>query len=148
MAQIIYKNMHVYVLHRSNNLDHKMGRPAILLKFKNKYSLVWYGTTKIDINAQENPLLLKINNVNGYFYSSGIEKIKTIFLQSKWVDYSTNNAYKLSINEQRELISKFVSFTLEHDPYLEIKNLKQEIQQLKNEIELLKNYKSKTRNRG
>jgi len=32
MAQIIYKNMHVYVLHRSNNLDHKMGRPAILLK--------------------------------------------------------------------------------------------------------------------
>ncbi|WP_286642946.1 hypothetical protein [Spiroplasma ixodetis] len=55
-----------------------MGRPAILLKFKNKYSLVWYGTTKIDINEQENPLLLKINNVTGYFYSSGIEKIKTI----------------------------------------------------------------------
>lgn len=148
MAQIIYKSMHVYVLHRSNNLDHKMGRPAILLKFKNKYSLVWYGTTKIDINAQENPLLLKINNVTGYFYSSGIEKIKATFLQSKWVDYSTNNAYKLSVNEQRKLISKFVSFTLEQDPYLEIHNLKQEIQQLKNEIDLLKNSKSKNRNRG
>ncbi len=101
MAQIIYKNMHVYVLHLSNNLDHKMGRPAILLKFKNKYSLVWYGTTKIDINEQENPLLLKINNVTGYFYSSGIEKIETKYLVSEWVNFKTYQAYRLNNIEQQ-----------------------------------------------
>lgn len=65
--------------------------PAILLKYKNKYSLIWYDTTKIDLKWKDFLLILKINNFKGYFYLSGIEKVKTIFLKSKWVDYSTNN---------------------------------------------------------
>ncbi|WP_342254545.1 hypothetical protein [Spiroplasma endosymbiont of Zeiraphera isertana] len=55
MTQIIYKSMHVYVLHRSDELDHKYGRPAILLRFKIKYSLIWCGTTKLDLKTQEKP---------------------------------------------------------------------------------------------
>ncbi len=55
MSKIIYKSMHVYTLHRSNNLDHKKGRPSILLKFKNKNALVWYGTTQIDLKKMKIP---------------------------------------------------------------------------------------------
>lgn len=92
---------------------------------------------------------------NGTNHIQKIEKVKTIFLKSKWVDYSTNNAYKLSIDEQKALFLKFASFSLEINPYLKIKELETKIQdleteiaQLKNEIDLLKNSKSKNRNHG
>jgi len=128
--------MHVYTLHRSNELDHEYGHPAILLKYKFNKSLIWYGTTKLDLKTQEKPLTIFINNRKTYFYSSGIEKIKTKFLKIAWVDFKTYNAYKLSNNEQQQLISKFISFTLVKDPYLKI-------QELEKQIELLQDSKSK-----
>jgi len=48
MIDLFYKNMNVYALHRFNELDHENGRPAILLKYRTKVSLVWMGTHKID----------------------------------------------------------------------------------------------------
>ncbi|WP_395473269.1 hypothetical protein [Spiroplasma endosymbiont of Nomada rufipes] len=95
-----------------------------------------------------------------YFYSTGIERVNTIDLKDKWVNYSTNNVYELSSFEQQELISKFVSFTLEQNPYVKIKNLEinnkeleTKIQKLETEIQQLKkklvqDLKLKNRNHG
>lgn len=148
MEKIFYKNMSIYVLHRSDELDHEQGRPALLIKYRTKISLIWAGTHKLDLKSKENPLIINLGKNKTYFYSSGIEKVETQYLKFAWVNFKTYNAYELSSKEQQQLISKFVSFTLENDPYLEIKNLKQEIKQLKNEIELLKQSNLKNRNWG
>ncbi|WP_375317703.1 hypothetical protein [Spiroplasma endosymbiont of Virgichneumon dumeticola] len=98
--------------------------------------MIWNHSNRFKKN--ENPFILKINNVTGYFYSSGIEKVETIFLKSKWVDYSTNDVYQLNSKEQQGLISKFVSFTFEQNPYFKIKNLEKDIYQLEEQINILK----------
>ncbi|WP_342276551.1 hypothetical protein [Spiroplasma endosymbiont of Nebria brevicollis] len=67
------KNMSVYKLHKTNELDHEYGRPTILLKYKTQTSLIWWGTHLLDEKTYEKPLILKINNKTGYFYSKGIE---------------------------------------------------------------------------
>ncbi|MBP1525833.1 MAG: hypothetical protein H9Q65_04645 [Spiroplasma ixodetis] len=161
MEKIFYKNMGLYKLHRSNELDHEHGRPAILLKYKFKKSLVWCGTSKKDLITKEKPLIINLSKTKTYFYSTGIERVNTIDLKDKWVNYSTNNVYELSSFEQQELISKFVSFTLEQNPYVKIKNLEinnkkleikvqeqdNEIKQLKKQI-CIQSLKLKNRNRG
>ncbi|BDT03488.1 hypothetical protein [Spiroplasma ixodetis] len=60
---LFYKNMNIYILHRSNELDHEKGRPAILLKYRTKVSLVWIGTHKIDKKTKEKPLVIIINRL-------------------------------------------------------------------------------------
>lgn len=154
MKELFFKNMHVYNLHRSNQLDHENGRPAILLWFKYTKSLLWLGTSNKDNKSKEKPLIVFINNRKTYFYSTGIERVESKYLIGHWIDYSNKNksneakAYKLSNSEQQQLISKFVTFTSQKDPYLKIQELEQEVQKLKTENELLKQSNLKNRNRG
>ena len=147
MQKIIYKKMYVYTLHRSDELDHEKGRPAILLKYKSIKSLVWIGTRTRDLKTKETPLILNINNVKGYFYSSGIERIENKYLVSEWVNFKTYQAYKLNNIEQQQLISKFVTFTFEKDPYLENEKLETENKELKKQI-CIQSLKLKNRNHG
>ncbi|WP_342276065.1 hypothetical protein [Spiroplasma endosymbiont of Nebria brevicollis] len=53
MSKLVFKRMYIYKLHRSELLDHKEGRPAILLKYKNQKSLIWAGTHKCDLKTTE-----------------------------------------------------------------------------------------------
>ncbi|WP_425377362.1 hypothetical protein [Spiroplasma endosymbiont of Aleiodes alternator] len=111
MKELFFKNMHVYNLHRSNELDHENGRSAILLWFKYTKSLLWLGTSNKDNKSKEKPLKIFINNRKTYFYSTGIERVESKYLIGHWIDYSNKNksneakAYKLSVSEQQELIS-------------------------------------------
>lgn len=130
MKKIVFKKMHVYKIHRSNELDHENGRPAIILKFNPSLSLVWCGTTQLNLDTSETPLILKINKTQGYFYAKGIEKVKSTDLKSAWVDFKTHKAYKLSSAEQQNLISKFISFTEQLNPYFENIQLKANLQKL------------------
>ncbi|WDA54962.1 MAG: hypothetical protein PPFGHCPK_01443 (plasmid) [Spiroplasma endosymbiont of Drosophila atripex] len=83
--------MGIYLLHRSNELDHEKGRPAILLKYRTKTSLIWWGTHKIDKKTKEKPLVIIVNNVKTYFYAKGIEKVASYSLKEPWVDFSHKN---------------------------------------------------------
>ena len=42
---LLDKNMNIYIFHHSNELDDEKGRPAILLKYRTKISLVWNWNT-------------------------------------------------------------------------------------------------------
>lgn len=141
MIKIYLKNMNVYLLHRDNELDHKKGRPAILLNYKSESSLVWWGTTKWEKFDKEIPLIIKLNKINGYFYSKGLEKVRTKDLKNYWVNFENYVPYTLSHQMQKKLISKFASFTDQKDPYQKIVLLELEIETLKRENRLLKQEK-------
>lgn len=128
-----YKNMGIYIVHRTYEKDHKKGRPAILLKYKSQTSLVWCGTHKKEENSDEIPLVIKINKIKTYFYSKGIEKVNNIDIKGVWTNYKTNSIYELSNSEQKELISTFVQYTNQNDPYQKIIALELENEMLKKE---------------
>lgn len=138
MAKIIFKKMNVYRLHRSNEIDHQNGRPAILLKYKQAKCLVWTSTSKVDQFTQEKPVLIKINDKNNYFYSTGIEKVETTDLKGYWTNFQTYDVYLLSSNDEKQLITKFISLTNEKDPYEKIALLELENKLLKKENEQLR----------
>lgn len=142
MEKIYFKKMYIYKLHRNNEFDHKQGRPAVLLKYKTETSLVWWGTHKLE-QLNEKPVMIKFNNVPTYFYSKGIEKIETKDLKGYWVNFNDYEPYFLSVNHQKQLVSKFASFTNQKDPYEKIALLELENQVLKEENEQLKREKEK-----
>lgn len=117
-----WKTMHVYSLKRDGNID-KNGRPAILLKYLGEECLIWNGTTNCSINTNEKALIIKFNNNETYFYSKGIEKVKTSFLFEGWKHLNTNKVLKLTKFQQERLIEKFSTFTQLENPYEKIKIL-------------------------
>lgn len=138
MRKNVYKKMCIYRIHRSNQLDHEKGRPAILLKYKSQISLVWTGTHKED-QSKEVALSLNINGKATYFYAKGIEKMENIYFKGDWIDFKTYKAYELSTADQKLLISKFVEFTNQEDPYQKIMLLELENEVLQKEVQLLTN---------
>ncbi|BDT03486.1 hypothetical protein [Spiroplasma ixodetis] len=83
---------------------------------------------------------VRINKIKGYYYSSGIERVRSKDLVGRWINFETNDSYFLTTNEQQKLISKFVSFTLEQDPYVKLKELELKLQK---KIKKISNLKSK-----
>jgi len=83
MKFIDYKPMRIYLLYRSDEIDHEKGRPAIFLKYFGHQSLIWSGTTQLDKNAKDNPLILNLNNHKTYFYDKGLEKVLTCTIIGK-----------------------------------------------------------------
>ncbi len=74
---------------------------AILLKIeedKNLFS-VWIGDIKIDKNTDEEPLILKINNKNVFFYKNGIKEINYQDL--------INEEYQLTNDQVQETLNTF-----------------------------------------
>ena len=136
MKYLTFKNMKLYVLHRSKELDHTTGRPAIFLNYFGKESLVWTGTTQHN-SLNEVPISLNLNGKETLFYSNGIQKVKTSALKGKWKSLSNGKTFNIPKNLQKQLISKFCEFTNLTDPYQQISNLSNEIQKLNTKVDEL-----------
>lgn len=125
---INYQKMYLYKIHRSDELDHIFGRPAIFLAYFGQESLVWCGTTLKASNINnELPFILFINDNVTYFYNKGLTKIKTKYLVGKWRNNTDQKIISLTENQQQELIAKFSQLTLINNPFLEIKDLNQKL---------------------
>lgn len=122
------KRKHIYRLHRDEEIDHKYGRPALLLNGRMTKSLVWTGTTKIDEFNKEEPLMLTLNNTPVYFYGNAIEVVQTKDLKTCWVNNETKQPYVLLPNQQEQVIKKFISMSKLKDPYLKINHLETSIE--------------------
>lgn len=103
---IKFKPMRIYKLHRSNELDHENGRPAIFIKFFGFESLVWTGTTKVNKEAKDEPLIMNLNNHKTYFYDQNIQKVLTSNLIGKWRNNQTKKIYNLTEQEKIFLCKK------------------------------------------
>ncbi|WP_368486641.1 hypothetical protein [Spiroplasma sp. DGKH1] len=131
MTKLFKKQGYIYSLHRSDNEDHDHGRPAILLKYLGKESLIWYGTTKLRNDSE--PVFVKQLNKPTYFYATGINKVNSDKLQNGW-NLSKNKNYRLSSQEYKELIGVFANINNMDNPYLEIQQLKQKFIELENKV--------------
>lgn len=119
--------MNIYKLLRTEEKD-KLGRPAILLKYIGKESLVWMGTTKFKTQELEVPLEITFNKNRSYFYNSGILKVKTKDLSNDWIkDNEIKKPYTLTSIQERKIISKISQFTNQVDPYQYIQQLEETI---------------------
>jgi len=126
--KLIFRKKYIYSLHRDNEKDHKLGRPAILLNYRKKESLIWIGSTKIDKYNHEKPLTLKINNIKTYFYANDINLVSTKDLKNYWKNKETGKPYCLSTEQEEKVLNKIISFTQLRSSYIESlkENLKQE----------------------
>ena len=109
-----YKPMRIYKLYRSIALDHEKGRPAIFLKYFGNQSLVWTGTSKLDINAKDKPLIINLNQKITYFYDKGLQKVLTKTIKSRWKNKETNKIFVLSEKAKEILVTKFQKLIFEN----------------------------------
>lgn len=130
-----YEKMYIYRLKRSKEID-KKGRPVIFLDYFGEQSLVWCGTTTKNNKARDEPLVMEFNNKITYFYKYNIEKIPTKDLGYKWINKSNNEFYKLSEKDEKILVTKFLSFTNQKNPYEKLIFLELKLQNLEKENEL------------
>lgn len=131
MENLYMKSMLIYNLHRSAELDHQKGRPAILLKSLGKESLVWYATTKVNTMTNEKPIELMINKTKTYLYSKGIIKVETTAFKSFWINNLEYKPLILPREHQKFLVQKFISFTNVKDPFKESKELRTQLEATK-----------------
>lgn len=108
-----YKPMRIYKLYRSVALDHEKGRPAIFLKYFGNQSLVWTGTSKLDIHAKDEPLTIILNGKMRYFYDKGLQKVWTKTIKSRWKNKNTNKIFVLNETQRQILVTKFQKLTFE-----------------------------------
>lgn len=134
---LIFKKMNLYRLKRSDEMD-KSGRPSILLDYFGNQSLVWIGTSVMSKTTKDKPFILKLGNKHTYFYSRGIQKVESQYLKSKWNDTNSHKVKVLSLEEQKQLISKFSRMTYQLDPYEKITLLELKNEVLENQNEVLK----------
>ncbi|MDQ7983013.1 MAG: hypothetical protein REH79_02180 [Spiroplasma sp.] len=132
MPRINYPNASVYQIYNNE-------KSTILLKCNPNQALVWEGTTKTEQNINEEPLILKFDDKNNYFYSKNIKEINN----EDWI--INENIYQLNDNQQKNLIQAFDKLNNQKNLaqkiiLLELKNeyLTKENQELKKENENLK----------
>lgn len=149
--KLIFIKKCIYRLHRDNKKDHELGRPAILLNFREKQSLVWIGSTKIDKHNKEKPLTLNINNNKTHFYANNINLVSTKQLKNYWKNEKIDKPYILSTKQEEKVLNKIISFTQLRSSYIKLleENLKQEKNknnELKKEIKNLRTENQKLNN--
>ncbi|UZQ30522.1 MAG: hypothetical protein OHM56_03040 [Spiroplasma phoeniceum] len=137
MNKLFKKQGYIYSLHRSDSENHNHGRPAILLKYLGKESLIWFGTTKLRIDSE--PVFVKQLNKPTYFYATGIDKVNSDKLKNGW-NLSKNKNYKLSSQEYKDLIGVFANINNIDDPYKEINKLKEKFNELEEKVNNIINF--------
>lgn len=97
MPKNTYESMNLYQI---NNQE-----TAILLKVEEDKKLfsVWVGNSEIDKNTHEEPLILKINNKDIFFYKSGIKEIN----QKDLILDEINQEYQLTNLQKQETLYTF-----------------------------------------
>ena len=92
-----YETMNLYQINKQ--------QIAILLKVEAEKQLfsVWIGNIGLNRNIDEEPLALKINNRNIFFYKNGIKEITGQDLMMEKV----NKEYQLTNNQKQEVLDAF-----------------------------------------
>ncbi|MDQ7983283.1 MAG: hypothetical protein REH79_03670 [Spiroplasma sp.] len=92
---------------------------TILLKSNKNQCLTWTGLLEKDQENHQEPLELKFNNKEYYFYGSGIKK-ENIFAKTSWINYKS----KLSSVNQQKIVDAFAKFTNQNEIYWQYVTLK------------------------
>lgn len=97
MPKNTYESMNLYQI---NNQE-----TVILLKVEEDKKLfsVWVGNSEIDKNTHEEPLILKINNKDIFFYKNGIKEIN----QKDLILDEINQEYQLTNLQKQETLYTF-----------------------------------------